>query len=226
MKSKFILSLAFFCLNAMADESYILYDVNKNSVISEKNTNESHSIASLSKLMTAMVVLDNDPDMSKYGKNILQRLLIRSDNSAAEVLAKYYTGGRSAFISDMNKKARSLGLTQTAFNDPSGLSVFNRSTAQEYVRIVLEAQKYPVIREISSTYETKLSKHKAIHNTNALLKEYDNIVVSKTGFTNKAGRCLAMMLEDDMKKYVIVILGQPSVQSRTKLAKELISMTN
>jgi D-alanyl-D-alanine carboxypeptidase len=206
--------------------SHILYDASEHAVVTGFNYHDTSSIASLTKLMTAMVYIDS----GKYKQELLERLLIRSDNVAADTIAKEY-GGSYEFVKAMNHKAEKLGLHETFYHDASGLSVFNRSTAREYVEIVLEAEKYPLIRQISSTAEKTVYKnrksHYTLHNTNIrLLKEYDNIALSKTGFTNKAGRCLALFVERGAGKYVIIILGEPTPEKRQKIAKELITMIN
>jgi D-alanyl-D-alanine endopeptidase (penicillin-binding protein 7) len=150
-------------------------------------------------------------------------------------IAKKYPGGYNAFIRAMNDKAIKMGLVNTKYKDPSGLSPNNRSTVTEYVKIVVEADKYAIIREISSTAEKRIpivkrikqkkkTYYKTLRNTNSLLlNEYDNIALSKTGFTNNAGRCLALVVEGT-KKHVIVIFGEPTPTKRADVARELISM--
>jgi D-alanyl-D-alanine endopeptidase (penicillin-binding protein 7) len=150
-------------------------------------------------------------------------------------IAKHYPGGYNAFIRAMNNKASKMGLIDTKYKDPSGLHRYNTSTVTEYIKIVMEADKYSIIREISSTAEkripiikrTKTRKktyYRTLRNTNSLLlNEYDTIGLSKTGFTNKAGRCLALVVEGT-KKHVIVIFGEPTPTKRADVARELISM--
>jgi D-alanyl-D-alanine carboxypeptidase len=205
--------------------SHILYDAEEHVVVTGFNYHDTSSIASLTKLMTAIVYIDS----GNYKQELLERLLIRSDNLAAEQIVKEYDGGSYAFIKAMNRKADKIGLHETFYHDASGLSVFNRSTAREYVDVVLEAEKYPLIRQVSSTAEKTVYKgrksHYTLHNTNiTLLKQYHNIALSKTGFTNKAGRCLALFVEKGTGKYVIIILGEPTPEKRQKIAKELINM--
>jgi D-alanyl-D-alanine endopeptidase (penicillin-binding protein 7) len=212
---------------ASTSKSHILYDASEHAVITGSNYHEISSVASLTKIMTAMVYIDS----GNYKQELLERLLIRSDNLAADKIAKEYDGGSYAFVKAMNRKADKIGLHETFYHDASGLSVFNRSTAREYVDVVLEAEKYPLIRQISSTaqktvYKSKKS-HYTLHNTNIkLLKEFDNISLSKTGFTSRAGRCLALFVEKGAGKYVIIILGEPTPEKRQKIAKELITMIN
>lgn len=213
-------------------EAYILYNVDENKIVASKNANDIGSVASLTKLMTAMVALDSNKNIDR---RLLERLLIRSDNQAAMQLAKNHPGGYSEFIKAMNDKANKMGLIDTKYRDPSGLDPYNSSTVSEYSRIVMEADKYPIIREISSTSEKRVpivkkvkrkskTYYKILRNTNSiLLNEYSNIALSKTGFTNNAGRCLALVVEGT-KKYVIVIFGEPTPVKRAQTARELIAM--
>jgi D-alanyl-D-alanine endopeptidase (penicillin-binding protein 7) len=232
---KFVAVLIFLlCVNAYARpvEAYILYNVDDAKVVASKNPNDIGSVASLTKLMTAMVYLDYT---KKIDRRLLDKLLIRSDNQAAMQIAKQYPGGYNAFIRAMNNKASKMGLIDTKYKDPSGLHRYNTSTVTEYIKIVMEADKYSIIREISSTAEkripivkrTKTRKktyYRTLRNTNSLLlSEYDNIGLSKTGFTNDAGRCLALVVEGT-KKHVIVIFGEPTPTKRADVARELISM--
>lgn len=232
---KFVAVLIFLlCVNVYAKptEAYILYNVDDGKAIASKNPNDIGSVASLTKLMTAMVYLDYIKDVDR---RLLDRLLIRSDNQAAMQIAQKYPGGYTAFIRAMNDKATKMGLNNTKYKDPSGLNPYNSSTVSEYARVVIEADKYQTIREISSTAEKRIPivkriKHRkktyyqTLRNTNSLLlNEYDNIGLSKTGFTNNAGRCLALVVEGT-KKYVIVIFGEPTPTKRADVARELISM--
>lgn len=203
-------------------ETYVLYDADSHTLIDAKNHHEIHAIASLTKLMTAMVAIDN----GNNNASLIGRLLIKSDNVAADEIANQYPGGRFEFVKAMNNKASQLGLFETVYHDPSGLSVFNRSTAKEYVDVILEAEKYPLIKYLSSLTETTVDTNKrkkyTIRNTNNLLREYTNITLSKTGFTSHAGRCLAMVVEGLNTKHVIVIMGHQTPESRARLARELI----
>jgi D-alanyl-D-alanine endopeptidase (penicillin-binding protein 7) len=190
-------------------------------IVQSSNHSEVHSIASLTKLVTAMVCIDS----GKCDEKLLERLLVRSDNNAANKIAETYSGGRSAFVRDMNNKVQSIGLHETKFVDPSGLGVFNVSTAREYIDVVIESEKYPLIKKISSSATIK-QKKVTLHNTNRVLLEGNmwGIILSKTGFTSHAGRCLALVVQSK-RKYAIVILGEKSVEKRIELAKRLIGNT-
>jgi len=207
-------------------QSYVLYDIQSQKIIEASNQDDIHPVASLTKLVTAMVCID----ANSCNESLLERLLVRSDNKAAEEIASKYKGGRTAFIKEMNRKVRSFGLDKTNFLDPSGLSVFNVSTAREYITVVVESEKYRIISSISS--KTTIKKKKVtLYNTNiVLMNEVVGIILSKTGFTSHAGRCLALVVQtaDDwtLRKYAIVILGEESPEKRVKLAKRLISKTS
>jgi serine-type D-Ala-D-Ala endopeptidase (penicillin-binding protein 7) len=247
MIKKFILLLLFFHCTAFAkqDHSHWIYNLTTDDVITGVYMNEQRPIASLTKLMTALLVMESkqslDEKISYRGgifqsklvsrQDLLESLLIRSDNAAADALAKAWPGGRNNFVEKMNSKAKELKLTQTKFVDPSGLGKGNVSTAAEFSIIVIEAAKYDLIKNVSSSrflvIERKINKkikQVQIPNTNKeLLFDFDNIVLSKTGFTNPAGRCLALMVEKQKQKYVIVILGEKTPQSRTERARHLIN---
>ena len=218
MKQIITTILLLICGSVYAD-SYVLYDMEEHRVVESSNHSQVHSIASLTKLVTAMVCIDS----GKCDERLLERLLVRSDNKAADTIAKQY--GRDAFIRKMNEKALLLGLHETKFVDPSGLGVFNVSTAREYIEVVIAAEKYPLIKKISSSATIK-QKKVTLYNTNKILLEGNlwGIILSKTGYTSHAGRCLALVVQSK-SKYAIVILGEESVNKRMALAKRLIGIT-
>jgi D-alanyl-D-alanine carboxypeptidase len=200
-------------------------------------------MASITKLTTAMVSLDhyNLADRIPLSKNTsitveqaMTRLLVRSDNGMAELLARNYPGGRDKFLAAMNAKVKSLNLSVTKFNDPSGLDAGNVTTATELAHIVTAAGRYPFITKITSQPEvtTVNTVKNKIHtvslpNTNrTILFEFDNILVSKTGFTNHAGRCLAMLVDNRGEQYAIIILGEPTKQVRDQVARNLIQLSS
>ena len=192
--------------------SIMVTDVTTNTVLRGQNVDQIRGLASMTKLMTAMVALDHDLNMSRKlqlsklaGSKIPKReytrgelfhmLLIKSDNAAAETLAEDYPGGRMKFIRDMNIRAEMMGMYGTHFDDPSGLSSGNVSTASDVTQMVIAAGYYPQIRNISTKKQTQILtqvKRKervlVLHNTNtAILSQVDGIQLSKTGFTNPAG---------------------------------------
>ena len=176
--------------------------------------------------------------------DLMRAMLISSDNRAAETLAETYPGGFNRFIVDVNEYTQYMGLTNTHLVDSSGLLPGNVSTAQDLVKFLWRISENPVIRDIASErYATlnvpgknvkaksKSKKKKSyartvrinLHNTNPSMFIFDNILISKTGFTNPAKRCVVMLVEKNHQKYGIAILGQPDVRARSKIAQELIT---
>ncbi|OWQ90104.1 hypothetical protein CDN98_01485 [Roseateles terrae] len=204
-------------------------------VLAAKEPDAVVPIASLTKLMTAMVVLDarqdpqeeltiddDDVDRLKHSKSrvrvgarltradALEMALIASENRAASALARHFPGGLAAFESAVQAKIRALGLTHTTLNDPTGLSPANLSTASEVARIAMAAARYPDIVRITSVKSSTVEisgRDRELRNTNHLVgaKGWD-IRLSKTGFTNEAGRCLVMRLKQGIRTLTVVLL--------------------
>lgn len=225
---------------AKEEPTLLVYNTTTNQTVVSQNADVSRPVASITKLVTAMVALDQYKltDRVKTGKhtsvtveNLLIRLLVRSDNGASEILAKYHPGGREEFLSLMNTKVKAMGAFQTKFNDPSGLLHTNTSTAQDLVKIVNRSATYEFIQQVTSKAEIKTNakiKNKlktiTMPNTNhKLLNEYHNILVSKTGYTSRAGRCLAILVENNGEKYAIIILGERTTFERERTARDAIN---
>jgi D-alanyl-D-alanine endopeptidase (penicillin-binding protein 7) len=161
---------------------------------------------------------------------LLHLALIASENRAAAALSRAYPGGRDAFISAMNHKARSIGMKDSLFVDGTGLNSYNRATAIDLAKMVDAAYRYPLIREISTAgaYDVglpgkrvvkvredgrvrrvtrEITRNVAFHNTNALTRSAGwEIGVSKTGYINEAGKCLVMQAKIANKPVIIVLL--------------------
>jgi len=227
-------------VQASEAHTVLVYNVGTKETVLSENADVVRPMASITKLMTAMIALDRYvlSDKLSTGKKsrvtveqLLIRLLVRSDNAAAEVLARNYPQGRTAFIRAMNDRSAQLGLADTKFSDPSGILSTNTTTAKELVKLVAASGNYNFIRRISSQpaiYQTSQVKKKTktvtFANTNSnILFEFNNILVSKTGFTYKAGRCLAMLVDKNGQEHVIIILGERSKQSRDQLARNLLT---
>jgi D-alanyl-D-alanine endopeptidase (penicillin-binding protein 7) len=230
---------------AKENHSHWIYNQTSERIVTSVSSTDQRPIASLTKLMTALIIIESNIPLNEKVSyrggifqskmvsrhDLLESLLIRSDNAAAEALAKSWPEGRTAFIEKMNSRSKSLNLHHTRFVDPSGLGKGNVSTAAEFSLIIIEAAKHEIIKTMSSSrfliIEKKTNKkirQVKIPNTNKeLLFDFDNIVLSKTGFTNPAGRCLALVVEKEKQKYIIVILGEKTPQSRTERARHLIN---
>lgn len=240
-----IIATALGCLTAQAD-SALLYNVSQNRVEMARNADQVRSIASITKLMTAMVTLDYDKDLSrrlilsKQGgtslprqeytrEQLLNAMLIKSDNAAAETLANDYPGGRTAFIARMNHQATLWGMNHTNFVDPSGLGVFNTSTVRDVANIVHTASGYWFIRETSNKkqvaletkYKKKIRTINLSHTSGQLLFTFDNVLISKTGLTSAAGWCVGMLAEQNGTQYIVVVLGSKNKKERLNAVNEI-----
>lgn len=226
---------------AYASTSTWVYNDTKGDIISCSECNRSRPIASLTKLMTAIVALEHDSDMSRPIKigagskippgittrgDLFAAMLVRSDNKASEILANDYPGGRKAFIRAMNQKAKQLDMTAARFVDPSGLSAGNVATIGEVSTLVQVAATQPIIADTSvlKQVEVKNRKYRVIlDNTNKmLLADFDSIKISKTGYTSASGWSLAVILEHQGQRFVVIVLGAESKEKRYELAKNLI----
>lgn len=228
---------------SLASASVLVMDQHSGKPLLEKNPGTVVPIASISKLMTAMVVLDAGLNMEEvisisdqdvdYLKGTRSRLqvgsamtrdtalllaLMSSENRAANALGRHYPGGLQAFVAAMNRKAWSLGLTHTHFEEPTGLSVNNVSTARDLARMVMAAHQYPKIREYSTMAEARVDLgHRILdfNNTNALVKNPQwQIGLSKTGYISEAGRCLVMQAWVADKPVVMVLLDSTGKMTR------------
>jgi len=202
-------------------------------------------IASITKLMTALVVTEADQPLDEMltvteddrfsGRGAFSRLapgtqlsrgdlmhlaLMSSENRAAHVLGRAYPGGVAACVSAMNAKARELGMTNAHFVEPTGLSNENVASPEDLSKLVIAAAKVASIREYStdSDYEVHVGRHVVRYrNTDSLVSKSDwNIVVQKTGYIHEAGRCLVMQTVIEDRPVVIVLLN--SFGKRTRVA--------
>ncbi|MEW6354581.1 MAG: D-alanyl-D-alanine endopeptidase [Pseudomonadota bacterium] len=215
----------------------VVVDQATGKVLYAKNADEQKPIASITKLMTAIVTLDaklpmdqkiriteddvdtlrNSRSRLKVGpshsrRELLQLALMSSENRAASALARSYPGGRAAFIAAMNKKAKELGMANTRFADSTGLDSDNVSTAHDLVKLVQAGFQYPLIRQITTTpsYDLKRGTVLKYKNTNPLFKDRNwQIGLSKTGYIKPAGHCLVMQTEVVEKPLIIVLLDAP-----------------
>ena len=191
-------------------------------VILSENANEVRSIASITKLLTVIAILDAkqplDDRVNQYTrKELIQLALIKSDNKSAQVLCEKYPGGSKECIIAINSKIAQLGLTKTKIIEPTGLSVFNVSTATELIKIVQLASTYPEIVEASKTSQIKIQIRKKwfiFNNTNPIIGRRHEFIVSKTGYINASGGCIVMMLNTDVGRRIVVVLGSKNTHTR------------
>lgn len=219
--------------NTITATSWLVADEN-GVVLKSQNINEVRSIASISKLVTSMIVIDAQQNLNeKLGKYTrrehIQLALVRSDNNSAQILCDNYIGGKDGCVRAMNAKAQELLMTNTHFVEPTGLSVFNVSTANDLVNLVLKAEKYPIITEAAHTSTAKILVNKrwfVFHNTNPLIGYNQNIVVSKTGYIRAAGGCLVMMVDTEVGRRILVLLGSKNTHTRIPEAVVIIKRSS
>jgi D-alanyl-D-alanine endopeptidase (penicillin-binding protein 7) len=202
----------------------IIYNPETHQVLWEENSRDQRSIASITKVMTAVVFIESDPDMFQVVtvdrvdalaasttqlragyqvsvRDLLHLLLICSDNVAARTLARVSPWGPAGFVARMNEKAAELGLDRTTYADPSGLNADNVSSAFDMARLIAYAASDDRISEImrKSQYTFTLARRPVtIHNTNQLLGRADmegSVLGAKTGFISRSGYCLATLLK-------------------------------
>jgi D-alanyl-D-alanine carboxypeptidase len=211
-------------------QSWLVADY-KGKIIDGENYNQVRSIASVSKLVTAMVVLDADQDPNERitqftRQELIQMMLVRSDNNAAVQLCNRYPGGHAACVRAMNDKVRRMGLSNTRFVEPTGLSVMNVSTADELVNVVLESEHYKDIVMAARSTEVKIQVRKkwyVFQNTNPIVGKRHDVVVSKTGWITASGGCLVMMIDTEIGRRIIVVLGSKNIRTRIPDAEFLIA---
>ncbi len=210
----------------------------------QKNPEAVLPIASITKVMTAMVVLDAglpmgellevteaDRDLERHSSSrlrigaqlpraaMMQLALMSSENRAAHALGRNYPGGLTAFVAAMNRKAQDLGMADSRFADPTGLSGNNVSNARDLARMVRAAYGYPEIREFSTAtdmaLDTGLRRPTLFRSTNRLVDSPDwDIGMQKTGYISEAGKCLVMQARVDDRPLIIVLLDAAGSQSR------------
>jgi len=230
-------------------KSGIAIDNKTHKVLYCYNADSMMPVASISKLLTAMVVLDNyKPDSimtiteddgtnsAKSSLRIGERItvrdllhvaLIRSDNRAARAISRSISPTYEAFANKMNAKAREIGLANTVMYEPTGLDERNRSTAADCARLINQAMLYPVIARITSlkdyTYRTvNRNKLKRVFNTNKLVFSKYRILAGKTGYISESDYCLTTVMEDGSgRKVTVVVLGAPGPQTRFREARRL-----
>ena len=229
----------------LRSSSALVLDTTHQSVLYSRKADMAAPIASITKLLTVLVVADAGQPLDEpiqlttedriIGKGASSRLvlgttltrgdlihlaLMSSENRAAHALGRNYPGGLPAFVQAMNAKARRLGMTSAHFVDPAGLSSDNVASAEDLSKLVVAASENPVIREYSTDpgYAVRVGrKMLEFRNTNALVNNPTwNIIVQKTGYITEAGRCLVMQAVIQGRTVVIVLLN--SVGKNTRVA--------
>jgi serine-type D-Ala-D-Ala endopeptidase (penicillin-binding protein 7) len=247
MKKLLILCLTAFAMSANASGAYALYDFDSMSYVVVKEKREACSIASITKMFTAITVIKSGVDLNEKVKvkgkssgrfnngtyvsrmDLLKAAIISSDNRAAESLANAHPGGFDQYIQDVNNYLSDNSMYDTRIVDATGLLAGNTSTPGDLVQFLHIIKDDTVILSIagerSATVTAPRGKKQVqipLRNTNPDIFKYDNVLISKTGFTSKAGRCVLMLVEQGKILYAVVVLGQPNPKVRSQVVSQLI----
>ena len=236
----------------LTSQSALIFNNKTGEILYQKNADRVMPIASISKLMSAMVVLDARLDMNERititsdeidrlkgtgsrlavgttltRGELLHLSLMSSENRATHALGRTYPGGMSAFVAAMNAKAQSLGMYSSRFYEPTGLNFQNVSTANDLNRMVAAASKYPLINKNStSNYGSVWTANgrQNYKNSNALVREGSwNIELQKTGYIREAGRSMVVKANVQNQPITIVLLNSPTSTTRVNDARKIES---
>jgi D-alanyl-D-alanine endopeptidase (penicillin-binding protein 7) len=235
---------------ALRSSAALVLDATGSSVLYARHSDVAMPIASITKLMTALVVMEAGQPLDEtleitvedvaHGRGAVSRLtpgveltrgdlmhlaLMASENRAAHALGRNYPGGMEACVAAMNAKARELGMQATRFVEPTGLSDGNVASAEDLSKLVMAAAKVPAIREYSTdtSYEVRVGRRMLTYrSTDSLTSKPDwDIVVQKTGYIAQAGRCLVMQTVIEARTVVIVLLNSYGKRSRVADARRI-----
>ena len=227
-------------LSSLTADAWMLIDDSTGCIISEKNADELRYMASITKMMTCLLALENgqmgdtieitqDVYVAKDSRvklgdkyemrHLIDEMMLISDNDAAYALAKHIGGDTLKFCDMMNEKAEYLGMTHTHFANPNGVpNPNNYSTASDLIRLSRYCMRDSLFASIVGTIEKDVplldGRHMPCRNTNALLKTYEGCMGIKTGFTRQAGNCLASAASRDGVTLYLVLLNSRSMSSR------------
>lgn len=222
--------------NNITAKSWLVTDENGNELASD-NTHQIRPIASITKLITVITVLDSNAnldqqlDTKEFGtisrRSLIAMAMVKSNNEAATLLCKTYPSGYRQCIKDMNGKVQSLGMNDTKLVEPSGLNKRNVSTAEDLVKLVKASREYSDIITTSQYSNIEINirrKWVVFKNTNPLIGHNHNIMVSKTGWHRHAGGCIVMYLNTEKGPRIVVVLGSTSPKTRIPEAEFISTM--
>jgi D-alanyl-D-alanine endopeptidase (penicillin-binding protein 7) len=246
-----LLAICLLFTNSVYANSYGLYDFDNVRYEHSRNTTDVRSIASITKLFTAYAVVMSQVDLSEKVKvqgrsggrfargsylersELMRAMLMSSDNLAAETLAHAHPGGYEQFLKDINWHLGLNGFKETKIVDSTGLLAGNVSTVDELKEFLFILRRIDIIKYYSSekSYAIKYQPPKSkrtitiqLRNTNPQIFNYDEIVLTKTGFTSAAGRCLAMLVEKNGVLYAMITLGNKDVRQRSGVINEMFNV--
>lgn len=263
--TKFLIILLFLPLTVFAKATAVVYNITNNQVISGSLDKSEVSIASISKLMTVYTVLKAEQDMDEKltvqnkkttntkltkgmrlsRRDLIELALVSSDNIAAITLAENYPGGMNYFVYNMNEHSKQLGMYNTGFVEPTGLSPMNYSSVHDIVILSHAVSEFNQVQSAAGTkkeirenvegvktVKKVKNKHKVTHEGERTIVAHptsqyfgrDGIVTIKTGFTRAAGFCITMLVRTNDKLYNVTVLGAKSKQEREKIVKNSLAV--
>lgn len=256
---KILITLFLLPILALASPNTIVYNVTNDTVVQGSLDSQEVSIASISKLMTVYTVLKHGQDldekltvrsqrtpntklskgMTLTRRELIDLALISSDNIAAITLAENFPGGHSQFVFNMNLNARELGMTNTGFVEPTGLSPMNYSTLHDIIWLTKAVSEYKIVQDAAQTQKTvatptkkvndkkkkkqKVQQNKIVANPTIKYFGKEGVITVKTGFTRAAGFCITMLVRSNDKLYNITVLGARTKQERQQLVEKSLA---
>jgi D-alanyl-D-alanine endopeptidase (penicillin-binding protein 7) len=250
MRNNLLYLLLLLSSNALANvtaKSYLVTDT-QGQVLIEHDADQLRPIASITKLMNVMVVLDAGQSLNEVirldyklahqyhthlprsvkeltRRELIDLAMVKSDNFAAYTLCANYPGGVPGCIAAMNAKALTLSMYQTHYTDPTGLEDTNVSTARDLIKLIIMAKSYPEILGATRPSVSIQVKHHwwQVWNTNPLVRTTDDIIVSKTGFINSSGGCVLMLMNTPFGQRIVALLGSKNTHTRFPEAESLVN---
>lgn len=218
--------------------SWLVADAD-NKILGSKNTGDVRSIASITKVFTVLTVIGSGQDLSELlqysreykftRRELIELAMVRSDNLAAELLCKYYVGGYSKCINDMNTNAKNWGLTNTTLVDATGLLAGNVSTADDLLKLLHVAEQNSIINDAAAKTKVEIRVKKKwllFKQTNPLVGQRHEFIVSKTGTTIAAGGCIILTAKTDRGIRRVVVLGSKNGRTRIPEAEFIYEKVN
>lgn len=216
-------------------QSWLVSDPQGN-IIRSENTDQVRAIASITKLLTVITVLDAGQNLDEQlrlvkqhktsvpGKvktlsrrTLIELAMVKSDNRAAQTLCEHYPGGIKACVEEMNIKLKTLGMVNSVVYEPTGLDARNVSTAKELIQLVRAARTYGAVIEASQKTKVQIKlkkKYFFFPQTNPLVGKTQRVLVSKTGWITASGGCIVMLMDTDLGDRIVVVLGSKNTRTR------------
>ena len=226
-------------------KSYLVTDTH-GQVLVEHDADQQRPIASITKLMNVMVVLDSQQSLDEVilldyrltrqyhthlphsiktltRRELIDLAMVKSDNFAAYTLCANYPGGVDRCVAEMNHKAITLDMYQTHYTDPTGLDETNVSTARDLIKLIISARAYPeIVGATRASVDIKVKRHWwQFWNTNPLVRTTNDVIVSKTGFISASGGCLVMLMDTPFGQRIVALLGSRNTHTRFPEAQKL-----